>query len=71
VDLSRMLYFKNIANNRSLLTLLVDRAEDETFKEALLTYTFILKNRPPSHVTTGGEGSPTDLGTYVCHQIKK
>ena len=31
-DLARMLYFKNIANNRGLLTLLVDRAEDELFK---------------------------------------
>ena len=31
-DLARMLYFKNIANNRGLLALLVDRAEDELFK---------------------------------------
>ena len=48
VDLSRMLYFKNIANNRGLITLLVDRAEDESFKEALLTYTFLLASRAPS-----------------------
>jgi hypothetical protein len=27
---------------------LVDRAEDESFKEALLTYTFLLSNRTPS-----------------------
>nr|KAG5707520.1 hypothetical protein BaRGS_012024 [Batillaria attramentaria] len=48
VDASRTLYFKNVANNRGLLTLLVDRAEDESFKEALLTYTFLLTTRPPS-----------------------
>ncbi|XP_053402767.1 transmembrane protein 143-like [Mercenaria mercenaria] len=45
-DLSRLLYFKNVANNRGLLALLVDRAEDESFKEALLVYTFLLANRP-------------------------
>ena len=48
LDLNRMLYFKNIANNRGLLALLVDRAEDELFKECLLTYAFLLTNRPPS-----------------------
>jgi hypothetical protein len=37
-DLNRLLCFKNVANNRGLLALLVDRAEDESFKEALLTY---------------------------------
>lgn len=45
--LNRMLYFKNVANNRGSLTLLVDRAEDESFKEALLTYTLLLTNRSP------------------------
>ena len=45
-QLNRMLYFKNIANNRGLLTLVVDRAEDELFKEAMLTYTHLLANRP-------------------------
>ena len=49
-QLSSTLYFKNIANNRGLLTLLVDRAQDESFKEALLTYTFLLTQRPPSHL---------------------
>ncbi|XP_005095666.1 transmembrane protein 143 [Aplysia californica] len=46
VDVSRTLYFKNVANNRGLLSLLVDRAEDESFKEALLTYAFLLNSRP-------------------------
>ena len=64
-DLTRMLYFKNIANNRGLLTLLVDRAEDELFKEALLTYTFLLTNRPPSTVgKPSAEQEPEELGWY-------
>ncbi|KAK3086186.1 hypothetical protein FSP39_014907 [Pinctada imbricata] len=47
-ELNRMLYFKNIANNRSLLASLVDRAEDESFKEILLTYSYLLSQRPVS-----------------------
>ena len=42
VNLSRTLYFKTVANNRGVLTLLTDRAEDEEFKEALLGYVFLL-----------------------------
>lgn len=41
VNLSRVLYFKAIANNRALLTLAVDRAEDEAFKGCLLAYAFL------------------------------
>ena len=52
-DVSRTLYFKNIANNRGLLTLLIDRAEDEIFKEALLVYSLILGERPPSAMEVG------------------
>lgn len=62
VQLNRMLYFKNVANNRSLLTLLVDRAEDETFKEALLAYVFLIAQKPPS-VTNDVEAEiPSQLG---------
>ena len=39
--LNKTLYYKNIANNRGLITLVIDRAQDESFKEALLTYTFV------------------------------
>ncbi|CAL1547550.1 unnamed protein product [Lymnaea stagnalis] len=46
LDVSRTLYFKNIANNKGLLTLLVDRAEDESLKEAILTYAFLLNSYP-------------------------
>ncbi|XP_059178073.1 transmembrane protein 143-like [Physella acuta] len=47
-QLSRTLYSKNIANNKGLLTLMVDRAADETLKEALLTYVFLLTSQPMS-----------------------
>ena len=40
-DLTQTLYFKSMANNRALLTLVVDRAEDEVYKAAMLAYSFI------------------------------
>lgn len=42
VNLSKTLYFKTVSNNRGVLTLLTDRAQDEEFKEALLAYLFLL-----------------------------
>ncbi len=72
MDLNRALYFKNIANNRGLLALLVDRAEDETFKEALMVYTFLLTNRPPSTVEKeSSEQKTEDLGDYVDGAISR
>ena len=66
LEMSRMLYFKNIANNRGLLALLVDRAEDELFKEALLVYTFLLKNRPPSSLDKPSEDqTQDDIGNII------
>ena len=41
LSLSKLLYFKTVANNRALLALIVDRAEDETFKSTLIAYTFL------------------------------
>ena len=41
-NLATTLYFKTVANNRGVLTLLTDRAQDEEFKEALLAYSFLL-----------------------------
>lgn len=41
VRLGQTLYFNSIANNRALLTLLADRAEDEVFKVTLLAYSFL------------------------------
>lgn len=46
VNLSRTLYFKSVSNNRGVLTLLTDRAQDEEFKESLLAYVFLLS--PPN-----------------------
>ena len=40
--LAMLLYYKTVSNNRGVLTLLADRAQDEEFKEALLAYTFLL-----------------------------
>ena len=52
VRLSQTLYFKSIANNRALLTLLADRAEDEVFKVTLLAYSF-LQASPNLQLLTG------------------
>jgi len=41
--LTENLYFKNLANNRSVLDALVDRAEGEELKESLLAYRFLLE----------------------------
>jgi hypothetical protein len=41
-NLAATLYFKTVANNRGVLTLLADRAVDEEFKEAFLAYVFLL-----------------------------
>ncbi|XP_070574302.1 transmembrane protein 143-like [Ptychodera flava] len=71
-QLSRMLYFKNVANNRGLLTLLVDRAEDELFKEVMLTYTFLLTQRPPSYLEQGGSAvSPTKPGGITSFALEQ
>jgi len=65
-QLTRMLYFKNIANNRGLLTAVVDRAEDELFKESLLVYSFLLANRPPSlRDVESSDQSPEYLGIQI------
>lgn len=38
---SKTLYFKTIANNHALLTLLADRSEDELYKTAILICCFL------------------------------
>lgn len=71
-DLNRLLYFKNVANNRGLLALVVDRAEDESFKEALLTYTFLLSNRSPSVRLAASKTQLTaELGNLTELQLEK
>ena len=44
-NLATTLYYKTVANNRGVLTLLCDRAQDEELKEAILAYVFLL--HPP------------------------
>lgn len=44
-SLAMLLYYKTVANNRGVLTLLADRAQDEEFKEAILAYVFLLSPR--------------------------
>lgn len=44
-NISRTLYFKTVSNNRGVLTLLTDRAQDEEFKECMLAYLFLLSPR--------------------------
>jgi hypothetical protein len=42
--LAKSLYFHNLANNQSVLTLLTDDAEEEDIKEAVLTYALLLRH---------------------------
>jgi len=66
-ELNNFLYNKNIANNRGLLALLVDRAEDESFKEVLLTYSFLRRNgEMPRQPAVQREKQTSDLGNTVC-----
>merc|ERR1712142_352914 len=38
LELSEMHYYKNIANNLALVTSVIDRVQDEMFKESMLVY---------------------------------
>ncbi|CAF0738976.1 unnamed protein product [Didymodactylos carnosus] len=44
-NMNRLLFYKNIANNKSLLAMIVDRAEDELSKEILLVYIYLLSKQ--------------------------
>ena len=45
--ISQSLYFKDVGNNEAVLTSLVDSAEEEEVKEALLAYYFLWKSSTP------------------------
>ncbi len=62
VNLSRTLYYKSVAHNRGVLTLLADRALDEEFKEAILAYLFLLS--PPNRRGIPGTEHTADKPTY-------
>lgn len=50
MQLAQNLYFHNLANNRGVLTLMVDRAEEEEIKESMVLYAML--NRYPSTLET-------------------
>jgi len=52
-SMSRLLFYKNIASNKQLFAMIIDRAEDELSKEVLLVYMFILwKQKQNAYLTT-------------------
>lgn len=46
--LAQRLFFHSLSNNRGVLTLLVDRAEEEDIKEEMLLYFFLLRHPMPA-----------------------
>ena len=59
-----MLYFKNLANNQGLLASIVSRAEDESFKEALLVYTFLLTSSLQAARCKANKQQASQLGKF-------
>ena len=54
--LAQRLFFHSLANNRSVLTLLVDRAGEEDLKEEMLAYYFLMRHpMPASELREDGE----------------
>ncbi len=51
-QVSDTLFFKNLANNEGVLTSLVDAAEDEEFKEIVLSYYHLLTSTEPLNRST-------------------
>jgi hypothetical protein len=45
----RSLYYLTLANNSSVLTRLIDSAEEEEYKETLLSYFFLWRHHDPDH----------------------
>lgn len=60
--LNMLLYWHNVANNRGLLTLIADRAEEEAFKETLLVFAFLHAAKEPMHefFNVGQETLPSE-----------
>ncbi|CAF3912731.1 unnamed protein product, partial [Rotaria sordida] len=52
-NMNRLLFYKNIASNKQLLAMIIDRAEDELSKEVLITYMITLwRQKQNAEVTT-------------------
>lgn len=62
LNMSKLLYFKTLANNKGALALLSDRAQDEDFKEAILAYLFLVS--PPNR-----RGIPGTVHTDAPPQV--
>ncbi|XQW84275.1 TMEM143 family protein [Thalassotalea piscium] len=66
--LSDNLYFKNLDNNAGVFHTLIDAAEDEDFKEALLAYTFLLNtNNGMSAAKLDQKIEVWFMEKYHCH----
>lgn len=63
--LAQKLFFHNLANNRGVLTLLVDRAEEEDVKEAILAYYFLHKGH---YATDAFETLAADIELFLHQQ---
>ena len=48
-QISKDLYFKGQANNAAVLNMIIDLAEEQEVKEALLAYTFLLVDKDGKH----------------------
>jgi hypothetical protein len=66
--LSDNLYFKNLDNNAGVFHTLIDAAEEEDFKEALLAYTFLLTSKQGYDASTLDKKIETWFkDKYHCH----
>lgn len=60
MTLAQRLFFHSLANNRGVLTLMVDRAEEEDIKEEMLLYFFLLRH-PMKDEELGQDGKLDQL----------
>ena len=73
--LAQNLYFHNLANNRGVLTLLSDRAEEEDIKEELLLYTYLCQYEVPQRQLGLAKLAienyiKSEFGVNVCFDIE-
>lgn len=63
LNLTRSLYFQNLDNNAGVLFRLLDEAEEQENREALLAYYFLWKHAPAAGLT--GEELDSAIETYL------
>jgi hypothetical protein len=56
------LYYMTLANNASVLTRLIDSAEDEEYKETMLAYYFLWRG-------PGRDRNPAEPGTWTAREL--